>query len=180
MKSRLLNWWKTRKPNVLEMIDKCRTIGFAIFIFGLIWLYFTDIEYMWMPFALYILILANRVVEMKKKKQNDDMYDPEVPDALDKIIQQCFDEFILMNTGYQKEHYINQTEEQEIVNRMIDKVSERISDTIYTKLELYYNSAAVPDIVANKIYMAVMAYVIENNKTKTSVKSKAPDILQSI
>ena len=180
MKSRLLNWWKTRKPNVFEMTDKCRTIEFAIFVFGLIWLYFTDIEYMWMPFALYILILANRVVDMKKKKQNDDMCDPEVPDALDKIIQQCFDEFILMNTGYQKEHYINQTEEREIVNRMVDKVSERISDTIDTKLELYYNSASVPDIVANKIYMAVMAYVIENNKTKTSVKSKAPDVMQSI
>ena len=128
MKSRLLDWWKTRKPNVLEMIDKCRTIGFAIFVFGLVWLYFTKVEYMW----------------------------------------------------YQKEHYINQTEEREIVDRMIDKVSERISDTIYTKLELYYNSASVPDIVANKIYMAVMAYVIENNKTKTSVKSKTPDVMQSI
>ena len=180
MKVYLMNWWKMRKPNILDTVDRCKTIGFAIFVFGLLWLYVTNVEYMWMPFALYILILANRVVDMKKKKQNDDMYDPEVPDALDKIIQQCFDEFILMNTGYQKEHYINQTEEQEIVNRMIDKVSERISDTIYTKLELYYNSAAVPDIVANKIYMAVMAYVIENNETKTSVKSKAPDILQSI
>ena len=180
MKVYLMNWWKMRKPNILDTVDRCKTIGFAIFVFGLLWLYVTNVEYMWMPFALYILILANRVVDMKKKKQNDDMYDPEVPDAVDKIIQQCFDEFILMNTGYQKEHYINQTEEQEIVNRMIDKVSERISDTIYTKLELYYNSAAVPDIVANKIYMAVMAYVIENNKTKTSVKSKAPDILQSI
>ena len=69
MKSRLLDWWKTRKPSILEMIDKCRTIGFAIFVFGLVWLYFTKVEYMWMPFALYILILANRVVEMKKKKQ---------------------------------------------------------------------------------------------------------------
>ena len=63
---------------------------------------------------------------------------------------------------------------------MIDKVSERISDTIYTKLELYYNSASVPDIVANKIYMSVMAYVIENNKTKTTIKPKAPDVMQSI
>ena len=36
MKSRLLDWWKTRKPSILEMIDKCRTIGFAIFVFGLV------------------------------------------------------------------------------------------------------------------------------------------------
>lgn len=180
MKVYLLNWWKMRKPNALDMVDRCKTIGFAIFAFGLLWLYVTDVQYMWMPFALYILILANRVVNMKKKKQNDDMYDPNVPDALDKIIQQSFDEFILMNAGFRKEHYINQTEEREIVDRMIDKVSDRISETVYTKLELYYNSTAVPDIVANKIYMAVIAYVIENNKTKSSVSTKASDVMQSI
>lgn len=179
MKVYLMNWWKMRKPNVLDMIDKCKTIGFAIFVFGLLWLYVTNVEYMWMPFVLYILILANRVVDMKKKKQNDDMYDATVPDALDKIIQQSFDEFIMMNAGFQKEHYINQSEEREIVDRMIDKVSDRISETLYTKLELYYNAAAVPDIVANKIYMEVIAYVIENNKTKSSVNT-TPDVMQSI
>ena len=42
MKVYLMNWWKMRKPNVFDMIDKCKTIGFAIFVFGLLWLYVTS------------------------------------------------------------------------------------------------------------------------------------------
>ena len=69
-----------------------------------------------------------------------------------------------------------------MIDKMVDMVSERISDTIKEKLEAYYDRDSVPNIVSSKIYMAVMAYVITQNQPKDDlpVKKENQPIMRDI
>jgi hypothetical protein len=123
--------------------------------------------------VLYTFMILNRRTNVKEKEFEAKLYDANVPKALDTIIDEAFNEYIFMNIGFKKDNdYINAEEEREIINNMIDSVSSRISSTMLMKLEAFYNKDMVPNIISEKIYMAVTAYVVENNRPKPDHNKK--------
>lgn len=95
-----------------------------------------------------------------------------IVELLDEFIEQCFSDYIILNTEYIKDNYISDIEEMRIVNSLVDIVSSRISTTMYKQLSVYYNEQAIPVIISNKIYQVVMNYVITTNATKEIPEDK--------
>lgn len=98
--------------------------------------------------------------------------DHSIVELLDEFIEQCFSDYIILNTEYVKDNYISDIEEMHIVNSLVDIVSDRISTTMYKQLSVYYNEQAIPVIISNKIYQVVMNYVITTNATKEIPEDK--------
>jgi hypothetical protein len=123
--------------------------------------------------VLYTFIILNRRTNVIEKEFETKLYDADISKALDTIIDEAFNEYIFMNIGFKKDtDYINAEKEREIINAMIDSVSSRISSTMLMKLEAFYNKDMVPNIISEKIYMAVTAYVVESNKPKPDLNKK--------
>ena len=62
------------------------------------------------------------------------------------------------------EGFINSDREAEIRGEVINLVSSRISNAALDKVSLFYNVTNIADILADKIYIAVMNYVINHNQ----------------
>ena len=113
-------------------------------------------------------VVICRKTNMDQKETNKDLFDPETPKILNNIIDDAFNEYLIINRAYKDDDVpIKASEEKEIVNIMIDSVSARISDTMMDKLEAYYNKDMVSQIISVKIYMSVMAYVADHNVPKS-------------
>lgn len=91
---------------------------------------------------------------------------PGISDILDEFIQECFNDYTLLNLAYVKDQYISSEAEQKIVSDIATIVSDRISPTMFKQLSVYYNEKAIAGIISNKIYELVMMYTIEMNKPK--------------
>jgi hypothetical protein len=114
--------------------------------------------------VLYILNLCNRGLNTFHEKMNYMYYDDKSPAILEALITDCLTEYIIFNRGYDKPTFISATEENKIMSTIVDMVVLRLSPTLKKKLELYYNEYSLDTIISSKIYMAVLAYVINNNK----------------
>ena len=127
---------------------------------------FPDDKYFFLIGAtiIYIFHEYNESMELKKKQMSIDMYDTEIPQVLDNIINESFDEYFLYHKGFEKgKAYINAEEEKDILRIMVDLVSARLSESTIAKLEAYYNKDRVPNIISSKIYMAITSYVVQAN-----------------
>lgn len=89
-----------------------------------------------------------------------------IPALLDMIVEECFNEYIVLNVAYKNIDYINSEIEQEIMKGVGEMVSQRISSALLSKFSLYYNLKAISNIISGKIYLMVMDYVIETNEAK--------------
>ena len=161
--------------------DHFHYIGFWICLIAIV---FTLIDFQDKYFFLisgsvfYILYKTNDQLKKRDQRFELELYDDKVPEILDKIIDESFNEFFILNKGFEKEKsHINSTEEKEILNSMINIVSSKISYSTMAKLEAYYNKAMVPDIISTKIYMVITAYVAQNN---VPIKDKPDKLLKSI
>lgn len=91
--------------------------------------------------------------------------DSSIPEILDLIIQESFTDYQIKFLAHRELGYINEEEEIKIREGLINVISLRISDASLDKLSLFYNKKNIADILADKIYIAVMNYVIEHNKS---------------
>lgn len=89
--------------------------------------------------------------------------DNTINSSLDTLIEDCFNEYIILNKAYKKKEYISADDEKKISSDLGTMVSNRISETMYNKLSQYYNSKAIPEVISNKIYMRVLNYSITMN-----------------
>lgn len=89
--------------------------------------------------------------------------DNTINSSLDALIEDCFNEYIILNKAYKKKEYISADDEKKISSDLGTMVSNRISETMYNKLSQYYNSKAIPEVISNKIYMRVLNYSITMN-----------------
>lgn len=154
------------------LYDNKNKAGFWIFIFSSAGAMFS-LLYPLFGALLYGMIILNRRTTVLEHKNEIDTFDSDIPSIIDKIIDDAFNEYILLNKGYKKEYvYINSVEEQHIVDEMINKVSARLSDAMIYKLNSFYNKDEVPSIISTRIYMAVMAYVVDNNSVKEDLNTK--------
>lgn len=87
----------------------------------------------------------------------------DIPEILNLIIQESFDDYKIKTLLPLEEGIINSTREDEIRKALISIVTSRISDAALNKLSLFYNINNIADILADKIYITVMDYVLNHN-----------------
>lgn len=90
--------------------------------------------------------------------------DESIPEVLDLVIRESFSDYQLKSLYPLNEGYINSDREAEIRSELIALVSSRISNAALDKISLFYNITNIADVIADKIYIAVMNYVIEHNR----------------
>lgn len=85
---------------------------------------------------------------------------------LDKLVSDCFLEYIVLNIEYKDVQYIDSELEKEITKSVSYTVLERLSPTLITKLSLVYNVNNLADLVSKRVYLQVINYSIEKNTAK--------------
>lgn len=96
--------------------------------------------------------------------------DMSIPEILNLVIQDSFTDYKVKTLLPLQEGYINSTREDQIRQALVEMVSGRISNAALDKLSLFYNIKNIAAIIADKIYITVMQYVIEHNATVTNQK----------
>lgn len=89
--------------------------------------------------------------------------DSSIPEILDLIIQESFNDYQVKSLLAIEEGYINTDREAEIRKDLVEMVTKRISSAALDKISLFYNIANIADIIADKIYIIVMNYAISHN-----------------
>lgn len=92
--------------------------------------------------------------------------DNSVPMLLDSIIQECFEEYMVLNEEYKDEPYITKDREEEIMKGVGNLTANRMSKSLQTKLTTYYDADAIEKVISDKIYILVMNNSIEANDEK--------------
>lgn len=110
----------------------------------------------------------NRELEFKR----DDMeyhlvIDPKIEERLDKIINDCFEEYSLFNlVGKDKNWYVTEEEEKQINHDLMNIISTRLTPVFVKQLELYYNSESITDVIAHRAFFKVTEFVMEQNTSR--------------
>lgn len=91
----------------------------------------------------------------------------EVIEILEKIIQECFMEYTILNIEYKEVSYIDAELEKEIVKAVSYKVAERLSDALLSKISLVYNINNISKLISERTYLHVINYAIEKNGIKS-------------
>lgn len=89
--------------------------------------------------------------------------DQSIPEILDLVIQESFTDYQVKYLAPLNEGYINEAREIEIRNELSSMVSSRISGAVLDKISLFYNIKNIAAIIADKIYICVMDYVVSHN-----------------
>lgn len=126
-------------------------------------------------FGLLILLLVEtrhhhkRIVEITKMDVINRV-DFNTQGILLDIIDECFTDYKIMYLLPKSELYITDEREKQIRADLVSIVSERISEIAISKLTVRYNEASIAAIIADKIYIVVMNYVIEHNTVRESAE----------
>lgn len=91
-----------------------------------------------------------------------------IENELDTIIQNAITVYAALNISYQDDVYINDKMEEDIRNSVVGDVNDKLTLTMINKLSLIYKSDRIEDIIAMKIYLAVMLYRVQHNSGKTA------------
>lgn len=91
----------------------------------------------------------------------------EIIEILEKIIQECFMEYTILNIEYKEVSYIDAELEKEIVKAVSYKVAERLSDALLSKIALVYNINNISKLISERTYLHVINYSIEKNGIKS-------------
>lgn len=123
---------------------------------------------------LAIILYIFKKVQNLKKQLNLKEYEINVSTTiddntfglLDKLISDCFLEYVVLNVEYKDIQYIDSELEKEITKAVSYMVIERLSPTLITKISLVYNVNNITDLVSKRVYLQVVNYSIEKNMTK--------------
>ena len=89
--------------------------------------------------------------------------DKTIPELLEYIIQESFRDYEATTLVPLNEDYINEEREKEIRAELVNIVGERISPITLEKIAIFYNEDNIAKVIADKIYITVMTYVVEHN-----------------
>ena len=89
--------------------------------------------------------------------------DKTIPELLEYIIQESFRDYEATTLVPLNEDYINEEREKEIRAELVNIVGERISPIALEKIAIFYNEDNIAKVIADKIYITVMTYVVEHN-----------------
>lgn len=128
--------------------------------------------------VLSFIVLANAIRSwIKVKKEQNDLKNFEINISneststdiikiLDGYIANIVQDYILLNRSAFANNYINSTEEIKIMKEISTLVARRFSPALYQRLRLYYNDNAISDVIGEKTYIQMSAYVAQNNSVK--------------
>ncbi len=114
-------------------------------------------------------IIGNLLLEIKKIKINEfssninSKIDEKTFELLDKIIEESFSEYIILNVEYKDIEYVDNKLEKEITTNVSHLVAERLSKTLINKISLVYNVDNLPKLIAEKVYLHTLNYTINKN-----------------
>ena len=113
------------------------------------------------------LVLESKKLEFEKRKLDLEMEIDEMSfGLLDIFIQKCIDNYLVMNPKYGEMVYIN-SEEQTNLNKGVNKkVVDEMSESFYNRLTVIYEIDKLASIIAERVYIRTMYYIVEKNKTK--------------
>jgi hypothetical protein len=78
-------------------------------------------------------------------------------------MDECMNDYMATHPEIAQQHYITEEEETQIRKDLSSLLINRMSVPFLNKLSLYYNSMTISSIIAEKIYIKVTGYVVENN-----------------
>lgn len=119
--------------------------------------------------CLIVFAVLNRrtqkeIIRMNQYSINTQVaIDNSIRDLLNDIVSECFEDYKIMVLYPLREGYISDERELQIRSDLVMKVTERLSPMALDKLSLRYNLANIGAIIADKIYIAVMDYVVDHN-----------------
>ena len=114
-------------------------------------------------------IIGNLLLEIKKIKINEfssninSKIDEKTFELLDKIIEESFSEYIILNVENKDIEYVDNKLEKEITTNVSHLVAERLSKTLINKISLVYNVDNLPKLIAEKVYLHTLNYTINKN-----------------
>ena len=84
-------------------------------------------------------------------------------EILDKIIQDDFERYQILNLAHKDNLYITEEIQQKIIMDIATEVFKSISQNIWDNLALLYDKEHLEDIIVQKIQMIVLTYTVEIN-----------------
>lgn len=103
--------------------------------------------------------ILNTIIDVEKIEKN-----------LNDIVDTSFTDYLLINTIPEDVDYIRSEKELEMVTSISTAVIGRITEYMIAKLSLIYKIESIEDlsdIITNKVYIKVMAYVVDINSINT-------------
>lgn len=85
---------------------------------------------------------------------------------LDDFIEEVLNDYITQHTKYITSVYISTDMQTDMVDNIINTISERMSPYLYQRLSLIYNESAIADIIANKVVILVTLFISDRNTVK--------------
>ena len=82
---------------------------------------------------------------------------------LDRIVEESFNYYQLLNLSGKDNAYINEDTQQKIIYDVLSNVLSSVSDSIIGKLSLIYKKDYIEDLIARKVQLVVLDYTISIN-----------------
>lgn len=82
---------------------------------------------------------------------------------LDRIVEDSFNYYQLLNLSGKDNAYINEDTQQKIIYDVLSNVLSSVSDSIIGKLSLIYKKDYIEDLIARKVQLVVLDYTISIN-----------------
>ena len=111
----------------------------------------------------WVVSKDNQIALEKYKHVTTIDIDNKIDEKLDTVVEQCFQEFTILNLAYKSDFYIKEEEEIQINKDICTLVSQRLSEALYEQLCILYNEEAITDIIAKRVYFRVTNFVMEHN-----------------
>lgn len=121
----------------------------------------------WVTILMVRNYLRSKLALQEHRLNIESTIDESINEQLDSVIKEVFNTYLIFNVAYKDIKYINSDMEKEMIYAVKDLVKDRLSPAMLSKLSMYYNTAALGDIISEKIHLVVMNYVVENNELKS-------------
>lgn len=139
---------------IVELTILC--VALSVFLIGMLIMFFL----FWRSNRIH----QKELMELGRYSTNvQALIDKNIPSLLHEIIEDCFMDYDIMVLTPRNELYITDEREKEIRNDLVQKVVNRLSPMALDKLSLFYNVHKIDEIIADKVYITVMNYVVAHN-----------------
>lgn len=123
--------------------------------------------------ALKAIVVYNdhqkRLEELSRYNINvNAVIDETIPNILESFVQSEFNtyqaKYLVIDAG--EDGYITDEQQKHIIDDMVQICSDRLSPAMVDKLSLFWNHRAIASIIADQIYLTVVAFVSQRNATQ--------------
>lgn len=137
--------------------------------------FIASLEWAWVLLAFLVLgILREIVTEIHDsnvlKLSSTIKLDNTAVEMLDSLISTTLEEYSILILEPKQITYIPIKLEEEILEYTKDKVSSKLSHLLLQKLAFIYNDEYIPTLIGDRIYLAVLDFVLAYNANNTDKK----------